>query len=108
MYKAITCAMFTYSPHSQCCLNTSETMLYRANYLCNVDPWLTDNVYEENNLYNSVITILEQHFIHCLVNIVIVRANTPKKTVLYIQSILAQKAHTCSHRKAGCAVVSNL
>ena len=24
--------------------------------LCNVDPWLTDNFYEENNLYNAVTT----------------------------------------------------
>ena len=53
MYKAIASAMLTYSPQSsQCCLNTSKTMLYETKYLCNVDPWLTDNVYEKNNLYN--------------------------------------------------------
>ena len=108
MYKAIACAMLTYSPQSsQCCLNTSKTMLYETKYLCNVDPWLTDNVYEKNNLYNTVLTILG-HFIHCLVNVVNVWDNTPKKIVLYIQSILAQKAQTCFCRKASCTVVSNL
>ena len=32
---------------------------------CNVDPWLTDNFYEENNLYN-VSTMLGQHCIGIL------------------------------------------
>ena len=87
MYKAITCALLTYSPQSsQCCMNKSEVMLYGTNYLCNVGPWLTDT-YEENNLYNTVLNILGQHFIHCLVNSLNAQDNTPKKTVLYIYTI---------------------
>ena len=40
----------------------------QENYLCNVGPWLTDNVYEENNLYNVVSTMLIQHYIKILSN----------------------------------------
>ena len=32
-------------------------------YLFSVGSWLTDNIYEENNLYNVVLTILGQHCI---------------------------------------------
>ena len=35
-------------------------------FLRNVGPWLTDNFYEENNLYNVVSTILGQHCIGIL------------------------------------------
>ena len=40
--------------------------LAQGNHLCNVGPWLTDNFYEENNLYNVVSTMLEQHCIEIL------------------------------------------
>ena len=30
------------------------TNIAQGNHLCNVDPWLTDNFYEENNLHNVV------------------------------------------------------
>ena len=32
----------------------------QRNNLCNVGPWLTDNFYEENNLYNVGLTGLVQ------------------------------------------------
>ena len=32
----------------------------QGNYLCNVSPWLTDNFYEENNLYKIGLTSLAQ------------------------------------------------
>ena len=35
----------------------------QRNYLHSVGPWLTDNFYEENNLYNFVSTMLGQHCI---------------------------------------------
>ena len=35
-------------------------------YLFSVRPWLTDNVYEESNLCNVVLTILWQHWIGIL------------------------------------------
>ena len=33
----------------------------QGNYLCNIYPWLTDDFYEENNLYNVVLIMLRQH-----------------------------------------------
>ena len=41
----------------QCCL---EPLV--QHYLCNVVPWLTDSLYEENNLYNVISTMLGQHY----------------------------------------------
>ena len=42
--------------------------------MCEVGPWLTDNVFDENNLYNVVLIMLGQH---CrgmfLVNVVQIR-----------------------------------
>ena len=38
----------------------------QGNYFCNVDAWLTDSVYQENNLYNAVSTILRYHSIRIL------------------------------------------
>ena len=35
----------------------------QRNYLLSVGIWLTDNFYEENNLYNVVSTMLGQHCI---------------------------------------------
>ena len=45
----------------------------QGHYLCTVDPWLTNNFCEENNLYNVVLTMLGQHCIgilssHCCPN----------------------------------------
>ena len=38
----------------------------QGNYLCNVDPWLTGNFYEKNDLYNVVSPILRHHYIEKL------------------------------------------
>ena len=38
----------------------------QGNHLCNVCPWLTDNFYEENNLYNVASTMLRQYYIGIL------------------------------------------
>ena len=38
----------------------------QGNHLCNVCPWLTDNIYEENNLYIVVLTMLGQYYIRIL------------------------------------------
>ena len=38
----------------------------QGNHLCNVCPWLTDNFYEENNLYNVASTMLVQYCIGIL------------------------------------------
>ena len=74
-----------------------------TNYLCNVGPCLTDNVYEENNLYNALSTILGQHCItilssKCCPNMSVTTLH--KKTTC---AILAQSTQTCFHRKTSCS-----
>ena len=46
--------------------------------------WLTDNVYEENNLCNAVSTLLRQHYLNTCI-------------------VLAHSAQTCFRRKTGCS-----
>ena len=67
---------------------------------CNVGPWLTDNFYEENNLYNVVSTILGQHCLHR--NIVSSQCCPTSETKLHKKitcPVLAQSAQTCFCRK---------
>ena len=67
---------------------------------CNVDPWLTDNFYEENNLYN-VSTMLGQHCIGILSSQYCPNTSETtlhKKTVC---AMLAQNAQTCFRTKTG-------
>ena len=73
----------------------------QGNYLSNVGPWLTDNVYYENNLCNVVSTILGQHCIRILSSQCC--ANTCE-TIVHKKTtcpMLAQSAKTCFCRKTG-------
>ena len=51
---------------SYCCLVSLSDNIAQGFYLCNVGPWLTDNFYKKNNLYNVVLTILRSHCIGIL------------------------------------------
>ena len=44
-----------------CMLSGATWTTLHSFYLCSDDPWLTDNVYEENKLYNAVYAMLGQH-----------------------------------------------
>ena len=50
----------------QHCLDLSGPTLHKEITYVNVGQWLTDNFYEENNLYNVVSTMLGQHCIGIL------------------------------------------
>ena len=59
--------------HKQVAQKKSESLpgsvwanIAQGDYLCNVGPWLTDNFYEENNLYNVASTMLRQYYIGIL------------------------------------------
>ena len=68
-------------------------------YQCYVGPWLTDNFYEENNLYNVVLTMLGQHYIVIL--FIQCCPNMSEKTLhkKNICAMLAQSTQTCFRRK---------
>ena len=80
----------------------------QGNHLCNVGPWLTDNFYEENNLYNVVSTMLGQHCIgilssHCC-------PNTSERTLhkKIICAIVVYSAQTRFRRKITYTMLSHL
>ena len=82
--------------------------LAQGNHLCNVGPWLTDNFYKENNLYNVVSTMLGQHCIRILSNHCC--PNMSERT-LYKKiscAMLAQSAQTRFHRKITYTMLSDL
>ena len=73
LHKTIVCAMLAHSPqttlHRKIIFNVVWICLVniaQGNYLCNIGPWLTDNVCEENDLYNVVSIKLGQHCIRIL------------------------------------------
>ena len=80
----------------------------QGNHLCNVGPWLTDNFYKENNLYNVVSTMLGQHCIRILSNHCC--PNTSERTLHKKIScaMLAQSAQTRFHRKITYTMLSDL
>ena len=62
LHKIVICAMLGLSPQSsQCCLNTSETMLYRTNCLGNVDPEHTESLHKKI-IFSFVWIYLHQHW----------------------------------------------
>ena len=80
----------------------------QGNHLCNVGPWLTDNFYEENNLYNIVSTRLGQHCIgilssHCC-------PNTSERTLhkKITCAMFAHSAQTSFRRKITYTMLSDL
>ena len=80
----------------------------QGNHLCNVGPWLTENFYEKNNLYNAVPTMLVQHRIgilssHCC-------PNTFERTLhkKIACAMLAQSAQTRFRRKIIYTMLSDL
>ena len=93
--REITCAMLTHSPqitlHKKIIYNFVWIYLSQRctkKLLVQCWPiWLTDNVYEENNVYNAESTLLRQY---C----------TQKKTT---RTALVQSAQTCFHRKTACS-----
>ena len=71
----------------------------QGNHLFNVCPWLTDNFYEENNLYNVASTMLRQYYIGILS--VQCCPNTSGRTLQkkIICTMLAQSAQQLFWRK---------
>ena len=73
LHKKITCTILAHTPQTTLYKKKSTLLsgsvwanIAQGNHLCNVGPWLTDNFYEENNLYNVVSTMLGQHCIGIL------------------------------------------
>ena len=88
--KTFSCAMLSRSPWVN---------IAHGNHLCNVSTWLTDNFYEENNLYNVVSTMLGQHCIEILSNQC---CPDTSETTLHKKiacAMLAQSTQTCFCRK---------
>ena len=52
---------FAEESNLQWCQDLSGSKIAEGNHLCNVGPWQTDNIYEEDNLCNVVSTMLGQH-----------------------------------------------
>ena len=78
----------------------------QRNYLHSVGSWLTDNFYEENNVYNFVSTMLGQHgrgisYAPCCPNTF--ETTLHRKTTCLI---LALSAETCYCRKTSFAMLS--
>ena len=68
--------------------------LAQGNHLCNVGPWQTDNVYEENNLYNVVSTMLGQHCIKMLSSQCCPRTSETTLHQIITFAMLAQSVQT--------------
>ena len=74
LHKKITCTMLAHTQQITLYKKKKSTMMSgsvwaniaQGNHLCNNGAWLTENFYEENNLYNVVSTMQGQHSIGIL------------------------------------------
>ena len=108
LHKKITCTMLAHTPQTTLHKKNNLQCFLDLSGLCNVGPWLTDNFYEENNLYNVVSTMLGQHCIgilskHCCPNM---SEKTLPKKITY--AMLAQSAQTYFRRKITYTMLSDL
>ena len=74
--------------------------------LLNVDPWLTDNFYEENNLCNVVLTILEDHCIGLLSSQCCLDTSKTTLNRKIKCAMLVKGAQTCFRRKISYTMLS--
>ena len=74
-----------------------------GNYLCNVGPWLTENIYEESKLYNVVSTMLGQHCIGILSSQCYPNTSDATLHQKITCAMSAQSVKVCFRRKTVCS-----